>query len=111
MKEGFRFSILPVSVIAILFVQTDTKADSFPLVLRSSGPQVQLLWPTTITNGGQGFAFPEYEVQYSTDLVQWKPIGGRVRGIDGLSGPTLQLSLDPQPGPIFYRISADPSST
>ncbi len=92
-------------------LQTATKADPFPLVLRPSGPRVQLSWPTSLTNGGQGLAFPEYEVQYSTDLTQWKPIGGKVRGIDGLSGPTLELSLDPQQGPIFYRVSANLTST
>lgn len=53
---------------------------------------------------------PEYEIQYSTDLQNWKPIGGKVRALSGVSGPLLSLSLDQQQGPIFYRIIADTSS-
>src|SRR5260370_249047 len=98
MKAGSCFSILRVSIIIILFVHADAKADAFPLVLRPGVSRVQLSWPTSITNGGQGLVLPEYEVQYSTDLIQWKPIGGKVRGIAGVSGPTLEVSLDPQQG-------------
>src|SRR5262249_7840744 len=40
----------------------------------------------------------------------WKPIGGKVKGIEGLSGPVLNLSLEQQQGPVFYRIIANVSS-
>ena len=63
-----------------------------------------------MTNGNQAVLFPEYEVQTSADLLHWQPIGGKVRGIDGRSGSLLSLSFDKQPGPIFYRISAEPNS-
>lgn len=38
-------------------------------------------------------------------------MGGRVRGIDGLSGVRLTLSLPQGPGPVFYRVIADPNSS
>lgn len=110
MKAGPPFKVFFVALIAILFSQIPTPAAPFPLVLQSSGPRVELSWPTAISNGAQGLVLPEYEVQSSTDLINWKSIGGKVRGINGLSGPVLQLSLEPQQGPIFYRVSADPNS-
>src|SRR5207302_1667700 len=58
-----------------------------------------------------GTVLPEYEVQYSTDLQHWVPVGGKVRAIQGLSGPTLNIRLEPQTGPIFYRAVADAGTT
>src|SRR5258705_8896866 len=85
-------------------------AESFPLLLSSSGPQVHLSWPTALSNAAQGLMLPEFEVQYSSDLQNWKPLGGKIRGIDGLSAPLLQLSLEQQPGPVFYRVIANLNS-
>jgi hypothetical protein len=113
MKAGSPFRVLFLALIASFFSQVTATGDPFPLALRPNGPRVELSWPMAITNGIQGGVLPEYEVQFSSDLTNWKPIGGKVRGIDGLSGPVLQLSLDPQTGPIFYRVSANsnPQST
>ncbi len=58
----------------------------------------------------QGTVFPEYTVERSTDLINWEPIGGKVRGQASLSGPTLNLSLDALAGPNFYRVLVDPSA-
>jgi hypothetical protein len=100
-----------IGTLALLLIwRADAIADPFPLALRPSGHGVQLSWPTAITNGAQEPVLPEYEVQYSTDLREWKPIGGKVRGIEGLSGPVLNLSLEQQEGPIFYRVIANVSS-
>src|SRR5262245_5768071 len=85
-------------------------AEPFPLSIKPSGPRLELSWPTTMTNAEQGVVFPAYVIQYSTDLVEWQPLGGKVRGLSAVSGPTLILSLEKQPGQIFYRISADPNS-
>ncbi len=63
-----------------------------------------------MTNALDEPVFPEYEVQYSRDLIQWRPLGGRVRGIEGRSGSSLELSLPEEQGPVFYRVSADPAA-
>src|SRR3974390_83486 len=109
MKAGlpFRLSLL----ISVCICQVAVAADPFPLVLTQKGAQVELSWPTAMTNdAGATSLLPEYEVQDSTDLTNWKPLGGKVRGIDGLSGPTLRLSIDRHPGPVFYRVKAVLSS-
>src|SRR5262245_16570904 len=93
---------------AIFHFQTNIRADSFPMTLRPNGPTVELSWTTAMTNAPSNQMLPEYEVQYSTDLKNWKPIGGKVRGISGLSGPRLSVSLERQPGPLFYRVIASP---
>jgi hypothetical protein len=89
---------------------TELVADPLSVTLSPSGPTIQLAWPSAITNGTQGQVLPEYEVQYSADLRSWKPIGGKVRALSGVSGPLLSLSLDRQGGPIFYRVIADMGS-
>ena len=99
-----------MAVIVILLSQSRITADPFPVSLKPNGPTVELSWPTAISNGGQSQLLPEYEVQFSTNLQNWKPIGGKVRGISGLSGPSLSLSIDQQAGPIFYRVVADLAS-
>jgi len=110
MKAGIPLRLSLASLIGFSVVNIAIAADPFPLVLRSSGPRVELSWPTAITNAGQSVLLPEYEVEYSTNLADWKPLGGKVRGIEGLSGPVLSLSLDLQQGSVFYRVSADLSS-
>jgi hypothetical protein len=102
----------PVSLLVISLFWSFTLvtvAQSIPLAIHPSGPKVELSWPAAVTNATQS-VYPEYEVQYSTDLATWKPVGGKLRGFEGLSGPLLKLSLDKQPGPVFYRVKADPGT-
>src|SRR6185369_819127 len=101
-RGSIRLSL--VAAITIYCSGAALLADPFPIVLKSSGPQVELSWPAALTNAGQQPVLPEFEVQYSSDLKDWKPIGGKVRGVEGLSGPMLSLSLNQQQGPVFYRI-------
>src|SRR5690349_11701661 len=102
MKVAFPLRLL--HILGLCTCQVALAADPFPLVLTHKGPQVELSWPTSVTNdAGTTALLPEYEVQYSPDLTNWKPLGGKVRGIAGLSGPTLSLSIDQQQGPVFYR--------
>ena len=107
MKAVYGVKVSVLGITAYTFFQAIVLADPFSLVLKSSGPRVELSWPTAITNAGQGQVLPEYEVQYSTDLKNWSPIGGKIRGIEGLTGPSINVSLDRQKGPLFYRVIAD----
>ena len=106
-------AVLPAWVLAsALVVQVEVGRCSTPLTLgiNGSGPRVNLSWPSTIDVPSQGTVFPEYTIERSADLQHWEPIGGKVRGLSGASGPLLRLSLDALPGPNFYRVAANPSS-
>src|SRR5438309_1728744 len=70
-----------------------SNAQQFSLTIRPAGQRIELSWPTTL-NSTQGLVFPEYEVERSSDLTHWEPIGGKVRGISGRSGPVLSQTLD-----------------
>ena len=109
MKAGVYFRGAVALFIALFLYQLSRAADPFALALKPDGPRIELWWPTAITSAGQQ-VWPEYEVQYSADLTNWIPIGGKVRGLSGLSGPLLNLSLEQQSGPVFYRIIGDPNS-
>ncbi len=95
----------------IIFISTWTikplRAEPLSLALSPSGSQLQLSWPAAITNGNQAAMFPEYELQYSRDLNLWTPLSGKMRGLDGRSGPLLSRSVASERGPIFYRVRAD----
>jgi hypothetical protein len=108
-----RKAVLPAWLLAgALVVQVEVGRCSTPLTvgIKSSGPKMDLSWPSTMDVPSQGTVFPEYTVESSADLTHWQPIGGRVRGQAGLSGPLLNLSLNAQPGPTFYRVAATPSA-
>ncbi len=77
------------------------------LSLQPAGPKVNLSWPATLDVPSQGQVFPEFSVERSADLQHWQPVGGKVRGLSGRSGPWLNLALDAQPGTCFYRLNAD----
>ena len=105
--------VLPAWLLAsALVMQVEVGQCSTPLTvgIKSTGSKMNLSWPSTMDLPPQGIVFPEYTVESSTDLTHWEPIGGRVRGQAGVSGPLLNLSLDAPPGARFYRVAADPSS-
>jgi hypothetical protein len=107
MKLRISISIVVIAIWAFTF---DAVSQQFPLGLSVNGPQVELSWPTAISNAVQGQVFPEYQVQYSFDLKSWQSLAGRVHGIQSLSDPVLKVALDPQPGPVFYRVIGNPNS-
>lgn len=78
--------------------------------IQQNGSQVNLTAPATITNA-QGKLYPEYTVLRSRDLAHWEPVGGKVRGLSGLSGTQLSLSLNREDGPGFYRMIVSTNST
>ena len=110
MRAGFQMKCFAAALSISLFTLGGL-AEPFSLFLGQNGQQLELSVPATITNSAQGSVMPEYEVQYSVDLNNWLPIGGKVRAIAGLSGNYLQISVDQQQGPIFYRVIANTGST
>ena len=103
-------SVLLVVITLGLRVEVGRCSTPLALDLQRSGPKVNLSWPSTMNAPPQGTVFPEYTVERSSDLQHWEPLGGRLRGLSGASGPLLNLSLDTAPGPNFYRVVANPSS-
>ena len=106
MKATINFSI---SIFIALSVAAGLAIAGQPLVLQlmPAGNQVQLSWPSAIFDDTESMVFPEYEIQYSTNLTSWKPVTGKLRGVSGRSGPVFNLSLDYSPIPAFYRIQAN----
>lgn len=78
--------------------------------IERSDSQINLTAPTSLTVPQQGPVFPEYTVQRSRDLMNWEPVGGKVRGISGVSGEQLTMSLMPDNDPGFYRVIVSTNS-
>src|SRR5579863_2386716 len=81
------------------------------LGIQATRTNVNLSLPASINDPLHGLIFPEYTVQRSSDLNFWEPIGGRLQGISGRSGPTLNVSLNRDAGPNFYRAVVSSSSS
>jgi hypothetical protein len=108
-SKGVLTVLLSLSALA-LEVKMGRCSTPLTLGINGSGPTVNLSWPSTLDLPPQGTVFPEYTVERSADLKYWEPLGGRVRGLSGVSGPSLKLSLDAMSGASFYRVAANPSS-
>ena len=78
------------------------------LTLHRDGPNLQIHWPSqTVGNGGTA-VFPWFEVQRSTDLNHWQPLGERQRGSAALPDLSLSLALGTDQPRAFYRLLAVP---
>ena len=88
--------------------QNGRGSPGFDLNLQPSAGKLVLTLPSTMQTPDLGLTYPEYTVERSADLKNWQPVGGRLHGLSGRSGPLLNLSLDLAPGAQFYRASADP---
>ena len=74
------------------------------LTLARDGPNLKIGWPSQSVGNGGTAVFPWFEVQRSTDLNHWQPVGERQRGSAALPGLSLSLALgSDQPG-AFYRL-------
>ncbi len=80
------------------------------LGISTGSSNVNLSAPSEITVPQQGQIFPEYTILGSPDLTHWAPVGGKVRGISGVSGPSLNISLANQGSLGFYRAVASTNS-
>jgi hypothetical protein len=78
--------------------------------IQREGARINLTAPSSLNVPQQGRVFPEYTVQRSRDLMSWEPVGGKVRGIGGVSGEQLTMSLPADSGPGFYRMIVSTNS-
>jgi hypothetical protein len=74
------------------------------LILAPSATGVELSWPAAVPLPDGSIVRPYYEIQRSTDLQHWQPIGERLRA----ATPTLDQSLSASIGltepRAFYRL-------
>jgi hypothetical protein len=74
------------------------------LTLSRDGPELKIHWPSQSVGNGGTAVFPEFEVQRSTDLSHWQPVGERQRGSAALPDLSLSLGLGTDQPCAFYRL-------
>lgn len=84
-----------------------TTAFSADVRLELQGTQARVSWPSSMNVPGHGIVWPEYRVSHSTDLVNWKQLGGRLRGVSGRTGPMFTATFSRQPKAGFFRVESD----
>jgi hypothetical protein len=100
-----------IVVLAIVFVLgTDSwfpaRAQSpSGLTLRVNHNAVELQWPAHL-DSPQGPFLPIFEVQQSTDLKQWRPVGQRMDARRLAAGESCRMSLAAAGQNAFYRFMA-----
>ena len=96
-------AVLAATVIHLL-AQGASHDANVKLTLHLDGPNLAIHWPSQSVGNGGTAVFPWFEVQRSTDLNQWQPLGERQRGSAALPDLSLSLALGTdQPG-AFYRL-------
>jgi len=74
------------------------------LTLFRDGPELKIHWPSQSAGNGGTAVFPWFEVQRSTDLSHWQPLGERQRGSAALPDLSLGLGLGTDQPCAFYRL-------
>src|SRR5258708_7001553 len=73
---------------------------------------LNLTWPATVQKADGSMVRPYFELQRSTDLQHWQPIGERQRAVAATPGQLLGATLGADGLRAFYRLlSIEPSST
>ena len=93
-------AVLPLAALG----QSVSNNPNVKLTLSWDGPELKIHWPSQSV-GNDGMAvFPEFEVQRSTDLSHWQPVGERQRGSAALPDLSLGLGLGTDQPLAFYRL-------
>ena len=71
------------------------------LSLHRTGPRVELAWPGTLARPDGSEVRPWFEIQVSTDLVTWQPLGERVRALG--AEPVITTVPSDLPN-AYYRV-------
>jgi hypothetical protein len=77
-----------------------------------SGTAIELSWPSTVQKPDGSIIRPYFEIQRSSDLLHWQPIGERLRAATPTLGLSLFAPLDFGEPCAFYRLlSAAPQTS
>jgi hypothetical protein len=103
-----KLMVASLAVLAATVIHSLAQSASYDanvkLTLHLDGPNLAIHWPSQSVGNGGTAVFPWFEVQRSTDLNQWQPLGERQRGSAALPDLSLSLALGTdQPG-AFYRL-------
>jgi hypothetical protein len=74
------------------------------LTLHLNGPNLELHWPSQSVGNDGTAVFPWFEVQRSTDLIDWQPLGERQRGSAALPELSFSQGLGTNEAWAFYRL-------
>src|SRR5712692_4379594 len=74
------------------------------LTLLRDGPELEIHWPSQSVGNDGTAVFPWFEVQRSTDLNHWQPLGERQRGSAALPDLSFSLALGTDQPLAFYRL-------
>src|SRR5262249_54080489 len=89
-----------------------TAAEEPLLSFRHSNGSLELSWPATMTATNGSTMRPYFELQRSTDLRQWQPVGERVRAALGTPGQSLSMSVvTGEPLGLYRLLSIPPPTT
>jgi hypothetical protein len=96
-------ALLAATVIHSL-AQSASYDANIKLTLHLDGPNLEIHWPSQSVGNGGTAVFPWFEVQRSTDLNHWQPVGERQRGSAALPDLSLSLALGTDQPRAFYRL-------
>src|SRR4030095_7508776 len=90
-----------VSIKSLCIILAITLGPTLPV---SAGPvspthkphrsRVELSWPTSFTNAALEVIYPEFEMEFSSDLKNWYSDGPKLRGFPGRSGPRMSYTWE-----------------
>src|SRR5436190_18296566 len=100
-RENIPGLVLTAAMILLLFGVSEAAAQ---LSIQPAGPGIQISWPSGVVQADGGTRFPYFEVQQSSDLKKWYPIGERVHGNADLQ--ELELNAPGEQAYQFYRLLA-----
>src|SRR5215468_8389889 len=78
--------------------------ESAKLSVFRSDTGVELSWPATVQNQDGSIIRPYFELQRTTDLLHWQPIGERLRVTASTPGLSLSARLGSDEPRVFYRL-------
>ena len=100
--------VASLAVLAATVIHSPAQSASYDanikLTLHLDGPNLAIHWPSQSVGNGGTAVFPWFEVQRSTDLNHWQPVGERQRGSAALPDLSLSLALGTNEPCAFYRL-------
>src|SRR5262245_54196467 len=91
---------------AVLF---SSAGDDVKLTAVRSGTGLEFSWPASVQAADGLIIRPYFEVQRSTDLLHWQPMGERLRAPTATLGQSLTATISIDEPRAFYRLlSVDP---
>lgn len=98
------------SVVLYLMVAVSSVAQNSPsgrgpkLFIDPQHPEYRISWQAGLPRQDGGMIFPVYELQSSTNLTEWQPVGEHKQGKTGKTDEWLTTVIPAASSPVFYRV-------